>query len=154
MNMKTLLILLLLALCCACGGGGGSSELFAGTWTARLVPVLNTCPGPTETLDRTWTVHHDGDRVVLNTASGNVFEGFESSETSFVVSQPILEICVDENGVEVPSSTATGTQAITFTNVDGQSADVEIHFQAGNCSENTFFDSTCEIRWQGTATRA
>ena len=156
-KIKCLIFASFFAIGCGGGGGGsGSAAKFAGTWLEDLQITQNDCrsevPADAGPLDV--VVNQDGDKIVLDSNSGSTYEGFVTSETSFLVSRSERLNCVNsQSGATLPNSFTNVIRSREYTDVSGDSAVVTLTLELSNCSGNTIVDTSCTRVFSGIAER-
>jgi len=149
-NLKTTVALVLagalLGSCGGGGGGGGGDADFAGTWRGLLTTTSNSCTTSEPPFNAILLVNQDGDRIAVNSATtGIAFQGFTTSETSFIATHEETGQCVDSRGNPGPSgATYSALSTYQFTNVDGDSASVSWTWEASDCPFDSQ-NSSCTI---------
>jgi len=135
------------------GGGDSQSEsFFGGIYSTHLVAIENNCQFPVEAIDRIYTVNQDATRVVVDSNTGQSFEGTATGDDSFIVSRVGVANCTNQAGEDIQGSTFQFTQTLTVSLITAESAQVTLTSDNGNCSKNTN-DVTCRFRMLGTAAR-
>jgi hypothetical protein len=102
--------------------------------------------------DAHFIVNQDGERMVVDEGEAPNFEGFLTSENSFVVSKRQVVPCKNAGTGESTSTRAIIMRTLEFSNVTKKTVDVQQQEELiSNCPGNRLWP--CPISWHGQLSR-
>ncbi len=125
----------------SCGGGGGGNgndtPFLGGIYRGTLFLSSNTCPfvlPSSESFE--WTVNQDGEKIVLDSSSGQTFVGAVTGNNSFQVAK------------DQPSSNCVTTTRVQISEITSNKGHVDLVISAV-CSR-----AACSVNYEGQASRS